>query len=277
MSNTQTTSAEPMLMIRRGWRRVIVLTVLALLLLAVGSWAGRHGVMRYQAQQELDQAVAELNRGDSAWRLDDLDAAQKPVDEDKNAALVVLAVKEQLPKGWQSPCPSPQPQHQLRPNQVEELRVAVLAIEEPLAKAASLADCEDGRFPSAASKDGLAASKNCEDAAVISMMLRIHAMLQSQENKSDEAMQSALAIAGASRSIGDERRLIAQQTRLRCRNELLTCVERILAQGEPSKEMTSNFRKSSSWSPIRAVRSRNICSARWLVPRPGWPTPTCSN
>src|SRR6266851_9683122 len=179
MSNTGTTFVEPELIARRSWQRIIVSIVAALLLLAVGSWAGWHGIMRYQAQRELDQAIAELNRGDSAWRLDELDAAQKTIDDDKNAALVVMEIREQLPKGWQAAVPWPQPQHQLRPNQIDELRVSVQAIQKPIARAVALADYEEGRFPTGAMKDGLDASKNCDDAAVVAMMLRMQATLQS--------------------------------------------------------------------------------------------------
>jgi hypothetical protein len=68
-------------------------------------------------------------------------------------------------------------------------------------------------------------------------------MILAQEKDADGAILTALAIAGAARSVGDEPRLVAQQVRLRCRNELMAALDRTLAQGEPSEAVLAKLQR----------------------------------
>jgi hypothetical protein len=235
MAETQA-PALPQAPTRRRWRRYVVVALVLAIALPILGWFAVHGVQRYKAQRTLEAAVAEVGRKDPVWRLEDLEAARKVVPNDKNPAQVVMEVKNLMPKPWQPVLPSPKPEHQLRPNQLDELRGQLQPLAEALAKADALAACTDGRFPSAPLKDPLAASKNSDDAIAVVQLLRMQAMVRAQEEDADGALRATQCIAGAVRAVGDERRMVAQMAvRLRCRNELGWCLERVLGQGQPSE------------------------------------------
>jgi hypothetical protein len=202
------------------------------------------GWRRHQAQGLLDEAVAAVDRADGAWRLADLDASRKPIADDHNPALVVIDVRSLLPESWEPGLPSPQPQHQLRPDQLEELQSQLQPLAQALARAGALANPADGRFPSPESKDPLAESKNCGDASIVAQLLRMQATALAQRGDADGAALATLGIAGTARAIGDERRLLAQLMRLRCRNELFFCVERLLGQGQPSEALLAKLQQA---------------------------------
>src|SRR5262245_52586893 len=237
MSNIDTTAALPEATPRWRWRRIVLLAVLLAIALPIAAWAGIHGFQRIQAQRELDEAVAEVGRKDAKWRLVDLQAERKPVMDDQNAALVVIRIKEQLPKGALFAPPRVRAERRLTPKQVEVLRTQLQPLENALANAAQLSDLSLGRFPESEPRDPLSASKGCEDASKVALLLRMQAMLMSQSNDADGALRAALSIAGAARAIGDEPHLVAQLARIACRNELRACLERTLAQGQSSEPL----------------------------------------
>jgi hypothetical protein len=207
-------------------------------------WLGRQAVLRHRAQQELDAAVAETTRSNPGWRVDELEAARQQIPDDKNGALVVLEVTGMLPKPFRPGPPAPQPQRLIDAKRYTELRAAVDSLEPALAKAMPLADYASGRFPNDDVTDPLASSRHCTDAADVSLLLRMKSMILAQEKDADGAIRAALAIAGAARAVGDERRLVAQQARLRCRNELMAALDRTLAQGEPSEAVLAKLQRA---------------------------------
>src|SRR5437667_5146156 len=83
---------------RRGWW--FRLTVLLSLLIAVlvGGPSIFFKADDASAQKELDAVVAELDATDPHWRLEDIEAARKAIPDKENAALVVMAVADHLPK-----------------------------------------------------------------------------------------------------------------------------------------------------------------------------------
>lgn len=232
-ANLAALTSEPRPRVR--WGRIVGGVLALLVLTPVLIWLGRQAVLRYQAQQELDAAIAQVTSRDPGWRIDELEAARQPIPDDKNGALVVMEVTGMLPRPFRPGPPSPKPQRLVDAKRYAELRAAVDSLEPALVKAMPLANYASGRFPNDDVTDPLASSKHCTDAADVSLLLRMKAMILSQEKDADGAMRAVLAIAGAARAVGDEPRLIAQQARLRCRNVLMAALERTMAQGEPSE------------------------------------------
>jgi len=220
---------------RRRWRLYIGLAIGLVIAGPIISWAVMQGVRRHRAQQVLDEALAAVDRSDPGWRLADLEAARKPVADDENSALVVLEVKRLLPNPLEPGVLPPLPQCQVTPDEFQELQSQLQPLTQALAKASTLSNLADGRFPDSESKDPLAESKDCGNVAIVAQLLRMRATASAQSGDADGAVQATLGIAGAARAIGDERRLVAQLKRLQCRNELLFCVERVLGQGQPSE------------------------------------------
>ena len=244
MNDVNATVVLPKKPVRRRWGRYVGATVGLLVVGTFLSWGAMQAWRRHQAQHVLDEAIAAVDRSEQGWRLDDLEAARKVVPEAENPALVVLEARDLMPKEWQPALPSPRPQCQLRPEQVEELKAELQPLAPALAKAKGLAAVSDGRFPSPESKDPLAASPGCADAPVVARLLRMQVMVLAQGHDAAGAGQATLAIASTARAIGDERRLVAQLMRLHCRNELLFCVERLLGQCQPSEELLAKLQRA---------------------------------
>ncbi|HMF14897.1 MAG TPA: hypothetical protein VKE94_21425, partial [Gemmataceae bacterium] len=244
MNDVNATVVLPKKPVRRLWGRYVG----AALLLAVGGtflgWGAMQAWRRHQAQHVLDEAIAAVDRTDPGWRLEDLEAARKVVPNGDNPAFIVLEAKALVPEEWQPGVPSPKPQCLLKSEQVEELKADLRPLEPALAKAKALATVADGRFPSADSKNPLAESPGSAATSVVAKMLRMEAMVLAQSGDLEGAGQATLGIAGAARAIGDEPRLVAQQRRLQCRNELVFCVERLLGQGQPSEAMLARLQKA---------------------------------
>jgi hypothetical protein len=244
MNDVNATVVLPKKPVRRRWGRYAGATVGLLVVGTVLSWGAMQAWRRHQAQHVLDEAIAVVDRSGQGWRLEDLEAVRKVVPEGENPALVVLEVRDLMPKEWQPALPSPRPQCQLRPEQVEELKSELQSLAPALAKAKGLAEVSDGRFPGPESKDPLAASPGCSDAPVVARLLRMQVMLLAQSGDAEGAAQATLAVAGTAGAIGDERRLVAQLMRLHCRNELLFCVERLLGQCQLSDELLAKLQRA---------------------------------
>src|SRR5262249_53584135 len=150
----------------RRRRRYVLWAVGLAIVIPLLSWGAMQGVRRQRAQQILAEAVAAVDRMDSVWRLEDLEAARPSIADEQNPALVVMEVRKLRQKPWEPVLPSPLPQRQLKPEQATELQAQLQPLESALAKAATLSNPSDGRFPAPETKDPLAASKNCEDAPV---------------------------------------------------------------------------------------------------------------
>src|SRR5713101_7043643 len=70
-----------------------------LLILLVG-WACRHVYWHHKVSRELQEALAELDRTDPGWRLQDIEAARAAVPEKQNSAVVVAESFRWLPQSW---------------------------------------------------------------------------------------------------------------------------------------------------------------------------------
>jgi type II secretory pathway pseudopilin PulG len=80
---------------RRWWKRVLLGILLAILVPTV--------IYRYNAwrlDRELDEVIAELDRTDSGWRLEDIEKNRKVVADEQNGAFIVTAAAKAIPKDW---------------------------------------------------------------------------------------------------------------------------------------------------------------------------------
>src|SRR5262245_20577398 len=61
---------------------------------------GLYLYLGYAAERRWEAAVAEADRNDPNWRLDDLLANRPPIPDAENGALVVITAKKLLPNQW---------------------------------------------------------------------------------------------------------------------------------------------------------------------------------
>src|SRR5260370_20310345 len=81
------------------WRRRILIALLTVLV-GLSIPVGLEYYARSKARADLEKIIAELDRADPRWRLEDIEADRQPVPADKNSANTVIAVHRLLPKNW---------------------------------------------------------------------------------------------------------------------------------------------------------------------------------
>src|SRR6516162_10040143 len=80
----------------RWWRRLVYLGLfLGLALVALGSW---YSYDEFRSDRALQEAIAEADRLDPGWRLEEIEAKRAKVPDAENSALCVLKVNELLSK-----------------------------------------------------------------------------------------------------------------------------------------------------------------------------------
>src|SRR6516162_4477381 len=84
---------------RRPWYKWLYRGAVVLLLLAAVA-AAYYGYERNVAEQQLRRALAELDRAEPGWRLDDIQAAREQIPDEQNGALCVLTAAKLLPGKW---------------------------------------------------------------------------------------------------------------------------------------------------------------------------------
>jgi hypothetical protein len=218
------------------------------------------------ADRELRAALAEADRSDPHWRLEDVEADRAAVPEAENSATPTMAAKQLLPKNcpfWDFPAdpaepPDAQqkrrdlqasfqdlePQRQLNEEQTTALRAEMKRAEAALAEARKLADLSNGRYPITYSPDFIGTLiPHEQDAREAAALLSNDALLRAQEKDPDGALASCRGALNAGRSIGDEPLVISQLVRIACRASAAARAERVLAQGEPSEEALRQFQE----------------------------------
>jgi hypothetical protein len=209
---------------RRWWLLLLILPALFVAFWVYSSFA---------AQQRLARAIAETDRLDPHWRLDDLQAERPVVPDEENAALLGIAARKKLPPNW-----NPLTQADkfkvfaLKPNQAPTaqqaagLRDALEPGAAALPEARRLADQPRGRWPAGA---------NAFDILEVARLLTADAELRRAEGDLDGALASCRAIVNCGRSVGDEPRMMPQLMRLAAGAIAAGQAERVLGQGQPSE------------------------------------------
>jgi hypothetical protein len=211
---------------RRPKRRRRWLTLLVLFGFAAAAAVGLYKYSHYLAERDLEEAIADTDRLDPWWRLEEMEKRRFMPLDDQNAALYINAAAMLL-RPWSPPRPiNVPPQRQLDSKQVEALRKAV----QPFLPAAALArkalPLKTGRYASAVIPD----NHNIKVHTVGKFLGQL-GMLQTLDGDFDEAWHTTLTILAAGRSFGDEPSLMAAIVRHSLWSMSVRSFERCLAQG----------------------------------------------
>jgi hypothetical protein len=255
VSETVPSSAVPRHRLpRRKWPFVVGLLVLLPVLLLVGFYV----YFLNATEWSLQAALAEADRLDPGWRLEDVEADRAVVPNERNAGMVAVAAKQLLPRQWpnwdysnfgqnqddaeakrqdlRDSFQELEPQRQLNEEQITALRTELKNAAAALVQARKLADLPEGRYPVTYSPDFISTLiPHVQDAREIASLMAYDAMLRAQDQDADGALASARAVLNAGRSIGDEPFAISQLVRIACRAMAVEKLQRVLAQGEPSE------------------------------------------
>jgi hypothetical protein len=213
---------------------VIAFLAVTLIAAAVGGYLF---VMTRQAARELGEVITELDRTDPGWRWDELEAKRTSYTAGANSATVIKPVQQQLPASWLNPELefTQEPPVALSASQIKDLAAELGRVRPALTQARRLKDFPHGRGPSAGPIAGAPGwLDHVEGVRSITNLLTHDALLRSEQNDVDGAVQSCQAALNAARSIGDEPNLTALLIRVSCRMLAFHYLERVLAQGQPS-------------------------------------------
>jgi hypothetical protein len=243
----------------KKWKiAVVVVLLFAGLLVAVYTY------VFFAARRDLNEALAQAARDDPGWRLADLESRRTPVPDERNGALQAMKARALMPAPLPGQISAEEadaaptgaatqtlgekldelgPNEPLSPQQAARLRAELARAADALAEARKLADLPEGRFPITYTPDFVSTVVCAQQPREAAYLLKLDAFLRIHDGQSDEALLSARAAFNAGRSIGDEPVLISQLVRLNCRNMALACLERALAQGQPSEEALIEFQQ----------------------------------
>jgi hypothetical protein len=205
---------------------------------------------REKRASKLQTTLAELDRSDPGWRLEDIEAAREDVPEEKNSANVVVAAARLLPKPWPPKDLSEEhfrllpPPELLNDEDFALLSRELARVRPVLEMAAPLADMPHGRHRLHYERNPIQTllTDQQESRSLISLLV-YEAMRQNQTGESRKALTTCRATLNAARSLGDEPIFISQLIRIA--GVVLACqaIERTLAQGEPPPEDLSALQK----------------------------------
>jgi hypothetical protein len=222
----------------------------------------------YAAKNKLQAAIAETDRLDPRWRLEDIEADRAAVPDAENSAKTVLAAQQLIPKNWpvwefptirvpQAPPEADpklqalakgfrelEPQQQLNDEESAALRSEMMRAAAALTEARKLAALSEGRYPIVYSPDCVSTLlPHVQKTREIAGLLSRDAQLRVQDKDTDGALTSCGAALNAGRSLGDEPVLISQLVRTACRHVVTGQAERVLAQGQPSDAALKEFQQ----------------------------------
>lgn len=237
----------------RRLRRPLVAgsTLFVLVLLAVV------GYFLYRAQvaeQELKDAIAEADRLDAGWRLEELEARRIVLPAEKNSATYVnkagstgfairntginkaelTAIHQQLDKI--------RPHVRVTAEQAALLRVGLKPLAAPLAEARKVAELADGRHPFAWSRIDIPLP-HVDHANFTVRLLSYEGMLHLHGGDTDKAWVCCRASFNIARSLGDEPITLAQVVRALTGMAAIHQIERTLAQGHVGDKELADMQK----------------------------------
>jgi hypothetical protein len=209
-----------------------------MLILASCAWYWWHRTL----QKRLDEALAQLDRSDPGWRLEDIEDAREQIPDAENSARVVVAAAKLMPRRW-----PPREfddifndlaqQEQFDPDNYARLEQELANLRPAVEEARKLADMPRGRHR--IEYKWLVYETLLTDQSEvrrIAHLLTCDAVRHAQRQDMKAALTSCRASLNAARSLGDEPVALSQLIRCSCVMNTCSDVGRVLAQGEPPSD-----------------------------------------
>ena len=190
---------------------------------------------------DLLQVVAELDRTDPGWRLDEIEAQRKVIPDERNGMQKIRAILKVLrPLHWPS-----QEAHdrfiaataaahlRLPPQDAGYLRAELQQVAPALAEARMMDQYPEGRIPIAWSRRGSPGTMMPEhqDLRAVVTVLYWDAVLEADLGNMNQAIRSCHGIFNCCRTIGDDPTIIPHLVRMAMARTGVSALERVLAQG----------------------------------------------
>jgi hypothetical protein len=214
------------------------------------------------------EAVAEADRLDAGWRMEDLVAARQPVPDAENSAHVILAAAKLIPATSRLARGSNQeeklaeisPEVPLEDDLRADLKAECTKLAAAVDVARRVAKMPRGRYDIVWAKDGLGTLlPHVQEARTIAGLLAWEAVLRADRGDIAGAMVSVQAALNTGRSIGDEPTAISQLVRIACDRLAVRSLERMLAQGQapaPALLDLQNLALDEAKQPLQLIMAR---------------------
>ena len=242
MSESFGTAAPPA---KRRWLLWLVILIGIPILVLLG--------VLVSIKSNLNGMLAELDRTDPGWRLEEIEANRPSYPARQNAALAIPKIQASLTQNWnQLFGPSSQstqtldnldPPALLNDQQIDALKQIQKESAVAVVEARKLFDMPHGRHPITWSPDWISTLHLCPDNRAAVAVLKYDALNLAQQGDADGALRSTHAAFNCGASIGDEPTAISQLVRVACQAVALSTLERMLAQTEPSEAALAAFQK----------------------------------
>jgi hypothetical protein len=215
--------------------------------------------VQHIASKTLTDAIAEADRVDPGWRIEDIERNREVVPPVDNSAILMADVHALLPDDWKraemrgsgigggpvpmrgmmlfSALPLESPNVLLSTGLADAVRDECKRLSEAIAKSRKLVHHPKGRYDVVFPTDYIGMRlDHVQDARTIARLIDFDALARVQEGDADGALESCRALLNAGRSIGDEPLLLSQIVRISITTMTCSAVERTLARGEPGDE-----------------------------------------
>lgn len=205
----------------------------------------------HSVQQRLDQALAELDRTDPGWRLEDIEAAREHIPEDENNVGVIISAAQHLPRSWPPEDLSEEYFRSQRSNEMlsgedfVHLSVELAGVRTAVEIAAQLADRPRGRYRlrnSASAVLPALPAVQLRSQRIVTLLV-FDSLLWNQRGESKLAILACRAALNAARSLGDEPYQLSQFLRGVGIAQTCCAIERTLGQGEPPPDDMAALQK----------------------------------
>jgi hypothetical protein len=222
----------------RRYRRLLLwgACLAALAALAV---VGFHLYNRFTANRKLEQAVADADRDDPGWRVEEIEARRSKVAPAENAATPLLQAARLIPRAWSKDLPFSvedlPPTTALNADETEQLRKLIrpLARLVPIARQALL--LKAGYVAIQWKPDFVSTPLPAlEELRNLNTFLRFHADLCAREGDLEGAWLSGLTLLAVARAIGDEPGGPSQFSRMEAWRHAALSLERTLGKAPKS-------------------------------------------
>jgi hypothetical protein len=243
---------------RVRWLKPLALVVLfGLAMLTVGVLVLR-AYWVHVGDKQLAAVLADLDDSEPSWRWNDVQARREVIPEAENSASTVLAAMKSVPRDWPhkpaaaaSKLRSPMDPLPALPDRLQEfepvssldtelaadLRTELSILASALTEARKVIDRPRGRYTVTWTKDFLSTRlDHVQEARRCAYLLGLDAAAQADDKDYDSALASTRGVLNAGRSIGDEPTIISQLVRMACTSQAIRDMERVLAQGQASRE-----------------------------------------
>ena len=202
----------------------------------------------------LPEVVADIDRSDPGWRIEEMDKQRPKIADSENGALKIAEFRRVTAELMGRPASEgtwfePEsydtfesirllgPRESLTDDNVALLSTRLQEVAPALNVARSMADYERGQFFVVQSRDAFSTLIPDHQAGrQLAIMLQLDAMLQLHEGNHSQAVQDCLALLRTARAYEEEHTLIVQLIRTAIIRLAMQTVERVLADGECTDE-----------------------------------------